>query len=252
MGIFRRLFDSKDASSAQVGPPSLDDTTGWWLRHRGSVPVEDVDANWAQGIRDSVTKTAREGHTTVAALKADQTGIVWVYGNDGRPIGHFSGEMSRAYASAFKALARTKRHGLVRITVEPVEFKSGGATWVHLAPPEFPSIPANQPPEGLPSAGKVEFEVKDESKFSSTVQALSRDMRRSPAFFVIGQVNTNGEVPVFAPLRGRNWEDCQVGFIDKAGTKKAAKLTSDGPVVCPGAVLWRDRTPQIELGYWMG
>jgi hypothetical protein len=253
MGLFDKLRGKAPEPAGPPVPPDLAGTTGWWLRGYGSVPVQDVDAAWAQNVRDTVERRPRAGHTTSGHAKAGRDGTVWLYAEDGRVIGHLSAADSAAYASAFTALAKTKRHGRVRLTVNPTSFKDGGVTFVHLVQPaNYPCIPANQPPEGIAEAGFVDFEVKDEHKFKPTIEAISRGMNASPAFFVIGQADADGVVPVFAPLPGRSMTQCQVGVINKAGSKRAAEMTTSGPVWCPGMVWWRASTPQVELASWYG
>lgn len=231
-----------------AGPPSLDGTRGWRLRGGSMVPFVADDA-WADGVRASVEKRPRVGHEVEVALKRDRDGVVWVFG-DGQPVGKLDAEAARDYESAFKALERTGRHGVVDARVEPRDWKSGGACFIDVAYKKYPCIPFNQPPVGVPQAGFTELEVKDESKFKDTIQVISRGMTASPGWFVIGQADGTGQHPVFAPLEGRALEQCQVGYVNKAGTRRAAEATAAGPVWVAGMVWWRDTTPQVELASW--
>jgi len=191
------------------------------------------------------------GYEVTVELRRDKAERVNVW-HEGAQVGSLSPTDSNAYASAFNALERSKRHGIVDARIEPIDWKSGGAAFLDLAPSQRPCIPFNQPPKDLPRAGRADFEVKDESKFKDYILRISRQMNASPGFFVIAPADSSGLHPVYAPLNDATEASSQVGYINKAGSKAAAEATASGPVYLPGMVWWRDTTPQIELASWLG
>lgn len=242
MGLFSRK------PKAPAGPPSLDGTRGWQLRGGSNVPFA-ADDSWADGVRARIPKVPRVGHEVEVALKRDSDGIVWVF-SDGQQVGHLDAAASKEYESAFNALERTGRHGIVQARIEPRDWKSGGACFIDIAYKKYPCIPFNQPPVGIPQAGFTELDVKDEAKFKDTIQTISRGMNASPGWFIIGQADGTGQHPVYAPFQGKPMEQCQVGYVNKAGTGRASEATASGPVWVAGMVWWRDTTPQVVLASW--
>lgn len=236
-----------------AGPLSLDGTTPWRLRGGGMVGFT-ADEQWVDRIHETVEKVPRVGHPVVLDLKRDKAGVVHVF-HDGVEVGVVSMEDSRQYASAFKALEHTKRHGRVDGTVRMKGSKAQGpAAWFDLCRPNWPAIPFNEPPVGIPRASEsyAEFMVKDEKLFGDFIQRISRGMTASPGWFVIDVSDESGLHPVWAPMPDLSPKQCRVGYINKAGTKQAAAITADGPVYLPGVAFWRNTTPQIELASYQG
>jgi hypothetical protein len=249
MGLFNRKSKSDVTASGSASAPS-GSTVGWVLRG-GGVCAFKADPSWAEVIRASTPKVARVGHGVTVELRRDAAKNVTVW-FDGQQVGVMSPEDSKAYASALDALERSKRHGVVDARIEPTDWKSAGAAFLDIAPPQRPCIPFNQPPAGVPRAGRADFEVKDEAKFKDYIMRISRQMNASPGFFVIAPADASGLHPVYSPLNGVTESGSQVGYINKAGTKAAAEVTANGPVYLPGMVWWRDKTPQVELASWLG
>jgi hypothetical protein len=186
-------------------------------------------------------------------LKRNRQGIVEVFYGD-RVVGALDAAESKQYSSAFSALERTKRHGLVDATVRMKGSKAQGeSAWFDLCRPDWPCVPFNEPPIGIPRAGSYnEFTVKDENKFSEFIKVALRGMNASPGWFVIDVADESGLHPVWAPVTGKSPKQSQVGYVSKAGSKQAAALTEGGPVWLPGVVFWRSTTPQVELASWQG
>lgn len=252
MGLFSRKQknEASVSNSPHQSPVPTTESIGWILRG-GSDCAFTPDASWAETIRASSPKVPRVGHSVTVELRRDKDGTVTVWHN-GQNVGAMSSGDSKAYESALAALERSNRHGIVNARIEPTEWKSGGASYLNIAPPQRPCIPFNQPPKDIPVASRADFEVKDEAKFKEYIVRISRQMNASPGFFVIAQADNTGSHPVYAPLNGVSDEGSQVGYVNKAGTKAAAEATKDGPVYLPGMVWWRDSTPQVELASWLG
>jgi hypothetical protein len=202
-------------------------------------------------IRTTVPKIARVGHPVAVNLRRSGDGRVHVW-HEGVIVGSMSTGDSGAYGSAFSALERAKRHGVVDARIEPREWKSGGSCFLDIAAPQRPCIPFNQPPQGIARAGRADFEVKDEAKFKDYIVRIARNMQASPGFFVIAPPDESGLHPVFAPMDGVTAPASQVGYVNKAGTRAATAATLNGPVYLPGMVWWSDSTPQVELASWLG
>ena len=248
MGLFNRKpkNDAEPISTSSGGST----TAGWVLRGGGKV-IFVADPAWADKIRSTQPKIARVGHEATVELRRDKAKRVNVW-HEGVQVGSISLGDSNDYASAFKALERSKRHGIVDARIEPIDWKSGGAALLDLAPARFPCIPFNQPPKDLPRASRADFEIKDEKKFKAYIQRISRQMNASPGFFIIAPADSLGLHPVYAPLNDALDASSQVGYINKAGSKAAAEATANGPVYLPGMVWWRDSTPQVEVASWLG
>jgi hypothetical protein len=243
------LFNRKPKEEA-AAPSASSGTVGWVLRG-GSGCAFQAGPSWADTIRATTPKVPRVGHEVTVELRRDKSRTVTVWHN-GQQVGTMSPTDSEAYDSAFNALERSKRHGIVDARIEPTDWKSGGAAYLDIAPPQRPCIPFNQPPTDVPRAGRADFEVKDEAKFKDYILRIARQMNASPGFFVIAPADAAGLHPVYAPLTGVTDAGSQVGYINKAGSKAAAAATTDGPVYLPGMVWWRDSTPQVELASWLG
>lgn len=248
MGLFNRK--PKNETKPIVTASGSSTTVGWVLRG-GSGVTFDADPTWAGKIRSTQPKIARVGHEVTVELRRDKTERVNVW-HGGAQVGSLSPADSNAYASAFNALERSKRHGIVDARIEPIDWKSGGAASLDLASSQRPCIPFNQPPKDLPRAGRVDFEVKDENKFKAHIMRISRQMNASPGFFIIAPADSSGLHPVYAPFNDARDASSQVGYINKAGSKAAAEATASGPVYLPGMVWWRDSTPQVDLASWLG
>lgn len=258
MGLFgfgKKTSEASAATRVSTGPDvvELGTTQAWQLRRGASgVVVQLNDQGWADGIRSTVPKVPRVGHTVELELKRDRKGTVWVF-HDGVHIGELDAAASKSYASIFTALERTKRHAKVTANVTDPAWKTAGATVLVLAHPQHPLIPINQPPTGIPLVDVEDLDVKDENLYKSFLVSVARKDWRAPGWFVLTPADPNtGEVNVYCPMVGKPLPGEQVGVVAKSATKKAAALTASGPVAVAGVIDYEGQVPQVGLDSFFG